>query len=96
MKINKYYGAATLCTLAGAAVLTGIFKQHDNAVKNNYFDRLQNMEYVKTNANNKYIETLEIVNKFKASRINSEYIDDLWKISAAAVKDSIELTKKIK
>ena len=91
MRIRTIYGIAAI---AGAALLSGaILKNHDNAQKNNYSNRIQDMKYVKQNNFNKYMKTLEIVNKTNSPRISPEYIDNIWETAAKAVSDSINLTK---
>ena len=61
--------------------------------KNNYSNRIHDMKYVKENNFNKYMKTLEIVNKTNSPRISPEYIDNIWETAAKAVSDSINLTK---
>ena len=88
---NFYYGiGATVLTSAVA----GLFiTKHSNSLKQSYSERLQNMEYVKRNAPQKYINTLEELNKSNSPRIVHENIDALWSEAAIWVKDSLELTK---
>ena len=91
MRIRTIYG---ITAIAGAALLSGAtLKNHDNALKNNYSNRIQDMKYVKQNNFNKYMKTLEIVNKTNSPRISPEYIDNIWETAAKAVSDSINLTK---
>ena len=91
MKIKTFYLSTAL---VGTAFVSGIFLSQDNASKINNSVRLKNMNYVKQNNKNKYIETLEIVNKTSAPRISPEFIDNIWMTKAKEVKDSIELTMK--
>lgn len=91
MKVKALY---LNTALVGTALVSGILFSHNNTTKINHSTRLQNMDYVKQNNKNKYIETLEIVNKLQAPRISPEYIDNIWKTKAKEVKDSIELTMK--
>lgn len=95
MKIKSTYGY-TVAGMALFAGVTGLFKCYDNKLSNNLAKRLQHMEYVKHNNFNKYIESLEIVNKNNSPRLNSEYIDNIWQMKAKEVKDSIYLTKRNK
>ena len=98
MKIPKinyktyYYGIGAIVLMCAASAL--VLNKHDNSLKQNYTDRLQNMEYVKNNAPQKYINTLEELNKSESPRIVPEDINDLWSKAAATVRDSLELTTK--
>ena len=93
MRINKiYYNGIGACVLMAA--VAGLFlNRHESSLKDDYSIRMQNMEYVKRNAQQRYINTLEELNQSKSPRIIQEDINDLWMKAAAAVKDSLELTK---
>ena len=94
MKIfdRKYYYGIGVTVLMSAIAGTFIMK-NSNSLKQSYSNRLQNMEYVKRNAPQKYINTLEELNKSTSPRISHENIDALWSEAAIWVKDSLELTK---
>ena len=95
MKIHNktyYYGVGASVLMSAIAGLLII--KNDHSLKQNYSDRLQNMEYVKHNAPQKYISTLEELNMSESPRITPENIDVLWSNAAASVKDSLELTHK--
>ena len=88
---SYYYGLGVIALMSGVCAM--MFNQHDNSLKKNHAKRLQDMEYVERNAPQKYINTLEILNKTKSPRITPENINDLWTQAATEVKDSLELTK---
>ena len=92
---SYYYGlgATILMSAAASFSIYKTFKKWDN----NYEKRLQNIEYVKQNAPDRYISTLETINKSKAPRIVPEDINALWDSTATKVKDSLAIAiKKVK
>lgn len=95
MKIQNrtyYYGIGAAAMMS---VVAGLFiAKNNNSLKQDYSDRLQNMEYVRRNAPQKYVSTLEELSKSQSLRISPENIDALWSKAAASVKDSLELTTK--
>ena len=93
MKIHdktNYYGLGVVI-LAYAASNFFVIK-NDNSLTQKYDDRIQNMEYIKRNAPQKYIKTLEELSKSKSHKIDPVDINYLWSKTAASVKDSLELT----
>ena len=89
-KMMYGYGAV----LAMSLLAGGVILKNEKTQKSNYSERINNMEYVKHNAPQKYVEILERVNRSSSPRIVPENIDNIWKASADSVRDSITLSTK--
>lgn len=98
MKIHNksYYRGLGITILMSAVAGFAIYKT-SNAHDKNYEKRIQDIEYVKQNAPDRYISTMETINKSKSPRIVPETINALWDSTATNVRDSLTtVAKKLK